>query len=127
LLVLSETVLVIEEMYWDVVDMRPKFCGSGFLETAIPTCTKRGLRPRAYLEIFQTEVRDPSGFHFSHRAGSVRQSEMPPAKREYIAKADGTQRPLGIAALEEKIVQQATRTILEQIDEVSCQWALKRG
>jgi group II intron reverse transcriptase/maturase len=42
-----------------------------------------------------------------------------PSKRANISKADGKQRPLGIAALEDKIVQQATRTILEQIYEVS--------
>ena len=36
----------------------------------------------------------------------------------YIPKADGRQRPLGIAALEDKIVQQAVVTILNQIYEV---------
>jgi RNA-directed DNA polymerase len=36
----------------------------------------------------------------------------------YIPKADGRQRPLGIAALEDKVVQQAVVTILNQIYEV---------
>jgi RNA-directed DNA polymerase len=36
----------------------------------------------------------------------------------YIPKADGRQRPLGIAALEDKIVQQAVVRILNQIYEV---------
>lgn len=40
-----------------------------------------------------------------------------PSKRVWIAKAGG-QRPLGIAALEDKIVQQAVRRVLEEIFEV---------
>jgi len=40
-----------------------------------------------------------------------------PSKRSWIPKADGRQRPLGIASLEDKIVQQAVKTVLEQIYE----------
>lgn len=40
-----------------------------------------------------------------------------PSRRAYISKADGSKRPLGIAAIEDKIVQQAVSTVLGAIYE----------
>ena len=40
-----------------------------------------------------------------------------PARREYITKDDGRQRPLGIMSIEDKVVQQACVTILNEVFE----------
>ena len=55
-----------------------------------------------------------TGLHRSVHRGTYRAQ---PSRRVYIPKVDGRQRPLGIAALEDKIVQQAVVRILNQIYE----------
>ena len=64
-----------------------------------------------YAEGFEQRIID---LHGRIHRGAYRAK---PSKRAYIAKPDGRLRPLGIAALEDKIVQQAVRTILECIYE----------
>ena len=66
---------------------------------------------RDYAVDFERRIRD---LHGRIHRGAYRAK---PSKRSYIPKSDGTMRPLGIAALEDKIVQQAARTVLECIYE----------
>src|SRR3954464_5527561 len=52
-----------------------------------------------------------------HERGHRGASGALPARRGFIPKADGSQRPLAIAALEDKIVQRATAAVLNAIYE----------
>lgn len=64
-----------------------------------------------YAENFEVQIED---LHSRIHRGTYRAL---PSKRGWIPKLDGQLRPLGIAALEDKIVQQAVRVILECIYE----------
>jgi group II intron reverse transcriptase/maturase len=70
-----------------------------------------GLTWKAYEQDLEANV---VGLHARVHRGSYRAL---PSKRHYIAKADGRQRPLGIAALEDKIVQRALVEVLNAIYE----------
>jgi len=64
-----------------------------------------------YAEGFAARIED---LHGRIHRGTYRAQ---PSKRSWIPKSDGKLRPLGIAALEDKIVQQAVRMVLEGIYE----------
>jgi RNA-directed DNA polymerase len=54
------------------------------------------------------------GLHLEIHTGAYKAL---PSRRAYISKADGSKRPLGIAAIEDKIVQQAISTVLSAVYE----------
>lgn len=70
-----------------------------------------GMSWREYEEGLLQRVTD---LHAKLHSGAYRAT---PSRRVYIPKADGRQRPLGIASLEDKIVQQAVVTVLNAIYE----------
>src|SRR5512144_357069 len=65
-----------------------------------------------YGQDLEANLRD---LHARVRAGRYRAK---PSRRVYIPKADGRQRPLGIASLEDKIVQRALVEVLNAVYEV---------
>ena len=65
----------------------------------------------AYGDGLEEKLQD---LHQRVQSGSYRAS---PSRRVYIAKADGRLRPLGIATLEDKIVQRAVVEVLNAIYE----------
>jgi RNA-directed DNA polymerase len=70
-----------------------------------------GVTWKAYGQGLEEKLRD---LHERIHRGSYRAQ---PSRRHYIPKPDGRQRPLGIAALEDKIVQRATVEVLNAIYE----------
>ena len=70
-----------------------------------------GVTWRKYEANLELQLRD---LHDRVHRGAYRAQ---PSRRTYIPKADGKQRPLGIAALEDKIVQHAVATVLNHIYE----------
>ncbi len=67
---------------------------------------------RAYGQDLEANLRD---LHERVQAGRYRAS---PSRRVYIPKADGRQRPLAVATLEDKILQRAVTEVLNSIYEV---------
>jgi group II intron reverse transcriptase/maturase len=66
---------------------------------------------RAYAENLESRI---ANLHDQIHRGTYRAQ---PSKRAWIPKTDGRQRPLGLTPLEDKIVQQAVKTVLENVYE----------
>ena len=70
-----------------------------------------GLTWRDYAADLEPSIED---LHARVQRGAYRAQ---PSRRQYIPKPDGRQRPLGVAALEDKIVQRAVAAVLNAIYE----------
>src|SRR4029077_12281680 len=79
---------------------------------------KRGAAPGVdgvvWKEYLQELDRRLGALHTAVHRGSYRAQ---PVRRTYIPKTDGSERPLGIATLEDKIVQHAVVTVLNAVYE----------
>ena len=71
-----------------------------------------GVTWRAYGQDLETNLQD---LHARVHSGAYRAS---PSRRVWIPKADGRQRPLGIATLEDKVLQRAVVEVLNAVYEV---------
>ncbi|HLX27218.1 MAG TPA: group II intron reverse transcriptase/maturase [Casimicrobiaceae bacterium] len=83
-----------------------------------------GMTWREYESVLYERVH---ALHWEVQSGSYR---VKPSRRVYIPKADGRQRALGIASLEDKIVQQAVATLLSAIyeeDFLGFSYGFRRG
>src|SRR5258707_2683407 len=74
-----------------------------------------GVTWQEYGEVLEVRLKD---LHGRIHRGAYRAQ---PSRRVWIPKADGRQRPLGVAALEDKVVQHAIGRVLNQILEVDFQ------
>ena len=81
----------------------------GLKKTAAP-----GVDERTWIEYAEHLEANLLSMHVRVHTGAYRAL---PSRRRYIPKADGRQRPLGIAAIEDKIVQAAVVTVLTPIYE----------
>jgi group II intron reverse transcriptase/maturase len=70
-----------------------------------------GVTAARYAEHLEETLRD---LHERLRSG---RSQAPPVKRHWLAKADGSQRPMGLPTLEDKLVQRAVTMLLGAISE----------
>ena len=83
-----------------------------------------GVTARDYEANLEANLRDLLGRIKSGR------NKAPPVRITYIPKADGSQRPLGIATFEDKVAQRAIAMVLEAVyeqDFLSCSYGFRPG